>query len=205
MKKLACFLNTGKMVRMMVSAFMLCFMFVVPVQAEEKLNDFDKNVLNLANECAAKVVEQFQHAIKSGTLKPGQVFDTLHVPIQNTYPQKYETQYDKYSDKNIRPIIDGYEKKDERIAFVILVDTYGYNPTHNTKYTQPMSGDSDRDTKWNRTKRIFNDETGLAAAVNTEPYLLQKYSRDTGEEMRDLSVPIYINDKHWGAIRVGYK
>ncbi len=204
-KRRSCICHAGKMVRMMVYALVLGSVFVVPVQAEEKLNDFDKAVLNWANECAADVVKQFNLAIKSDTLKSGQIFDTLHVPIHNTSPQKYETQYDRYSDKTIRPIIDSYQKKHERISFVILVDRYGYNPTHNTKYAQPITGDSDKDTKWNRTKRIFNDETGLSAAMNTKPYLLQKYSRDTGEEMRDLSVPIIINNQHWGAIRVGYK
>ena len=47
--------------------------------------------------------------------------------------------------------------------------------------------------------------TGLAAARNTEPYLLQKYARDTGEKMADLSVPIFIRNQHWGAVRIGYK
>ena len=40
---------------------------------------------------------------------------------------------------------------------------------------------------------------------NTNPYLLQKYSRDTGEQLADLSVPIWVQGKHWGALRVGYK
>ena len=52
---------------------------------------------------------------------------------------------------------------------------------------------------------MFNDRTGLAAARNTNPYLLQKYSRDTGEQLADLSVPIKVQGKHWGALRVGYK
>ncbi len=38
-----------------------------------------------------------------------------------------------------------------------------------------------------------------------KPLLLQTYKRDTGEIMHDLSVPIYINGKHWGGFRVGYQ
>jgi methyl-accepting chemotaxis protein len=57
----------------------------------------------------------------------------------------------------------------------------------------------------NRTKRIFNDRTGLAAAQNTASFLIQKYQRDTGETMADLSVPIFIDGKHWGSIRLGYR
>ena len=47
-----------------------------------------------------------------------------------------------------------------------------------------------------KDKRLFNDRTRLAAARNTNPYLLQKYSRDTGEQLADLSVPIRIQGKH---------
>lgn len=34
--------------------------------------------------------------------------------------------------------------------------------------------------------------------------LLQTYRRDTGEIMHDLSVPVYVNGKHWGGFRIGY-
>ncbi len=101
--------------------------------------------------------------------------------------------------------MDKYYKKSERIAFVVAVDRNGYLPTHNSRYSQPLTGDRQKDLVNNRTKRIFNDKTGLAAARNTQPYLLQRYFRDTGEVMYDLSVPIFIKDRHWGAIRFGYK
>ncbi len=205
MNRLSFFFNTKTVVGKIVSVLFLWAILIVPVQAAEKFDSFDKVVVGWANECAAKVVDQFELYINSGTLTPGQIFDTFYIPIPNTSPQKYKTQYDHYSDEVMRPIIDSYVKAHKRIAFVILVDRNGYNPTHNTKYAQPITGDTDHDTKWNRTKRIFNDTTGLAAALNTNPYFLQKYSRDTGEKMKDLSVPIYINEQHWGAIRVGYK
>ncbi|MBI2864728.1 MAG: hypothetical protein HYX94_09235 [Chloroflexi bacterium] len=58
--------------------------------------------------------------------------------------------------------------------------------------------------KINRTKRLFNDVTGFRAAKNREDFLLQVYRRDTGETMKDLSVPVLIKGKHWGAFRIGY-
>jgi methyl-accepting chemotaxis protein len=67
-----------------------------------------------------------------------------------------------------------------------------------------LTNDADYNTKNNRTKRLFNDRTGLAAARNQEEYLLQRYERDTGESVYDLSLPIFIKEKHWGAIRIGF-
>jgi len=40
--------------------------------------------------------------------------------------------------------------------------------------------------------------------AHTDTYRLQVYRRDTGEIMFDLSVPVFIDDKHWGGFRVGY-
>lgn len=57
----------------------------------------------------------------------------------------------------------------------------------------------------NRTKRIFNDRTGSRCAANTQSFLLQTYLRDTGEVMNDLSTPILVGGKHWGAVRIGYR
>jgi len=184
---------------------LLNILFAATVPAEEQLDFFDQKVLDWAQNCAADVTKQIELSLVSGTLNVGQIFDTFYIPIPETNPQKYRTQYDKYFDEAMRPVIDGYQKKNKRILFAIAVDRNGYLPTHNTKYAQPITGDADYDAKWNRTKRIFNDTTGLAAASNTKPYLLQKYSRDTGEVMSDLSVPIYINGQHWGAVRFGYK
>jgi methyl-accepting chemotaxis protein len=76
---------------------------------------------------------------------------------------------------------------------------------HNKKFSQPLTGDYDVDLVNNRTKRIFSDRTGKRCGANTKPFLLQTYKRDTGEVMHDLSVPIYVNGKHWGGFRVGYR
>ena len=70
-------------------------------------------------------------------------------------------------------------------------------------YDKPLTGDYEKDLVGNRSMRIFNDSTGIAAARNTEPILIQTYMRDTGNAMYDISAPIYVEGKHWGAIRVG--
>ncbi len=94
--------------------------------------------------------------------------------------------------------------KSDKIIYVIAVDYNGYVPTHNKKYSIDKTGLDSHDVAVNRTKRIFNDRTGLSTARNTKSYLLQSYNRDTGEIIYDYSVPIYVKGTHWGALRVGY-
>lgn len=173
--------------------------------AAETLTSFDNTARQDANECAAQILDQFNLLLTSGQLSMAQLFDTFYIPIAGTDPQKFHTQYDQKVDGILRPILDDCLAREPKFIFVVAVDRNGYLPTHNSKYSQPMTGDPDVDAKGNRTKRIFSDRTGLAAARNQGPYLLQRYSRDTGEIMTDLSVPIHIKGRHWGALRIGYK
>jgi len=183
----------------------LFILLLSPCSFAQDLTKFDKQVKQWAMECRDKVAAQFNLLLTSGKLSVPQLFDTFYIPIQNTSPQKFRTQYDTLSDGIVLPIIDRYLTLDKRLVFVIAVDHNGYLPTHNSHYTKPLTGDLEKDAKGNRTKRIFNDRTGLAAARNEKPYLLQRYSRDTGEIMSDLSVPLYVQSRHWGAIRIGYR
>lgn len=173
--------------------------------AVDELVGFDLQVKTWAEECRDEVKSRFEMLIRTGKLTQAQVFDTFYVPVPNTYPQKYHTQYDKYSDQVLQDLLDNYVKKNSRIIYFVAVDKNGYVPTHNSRYSQPITGNKAEDAKGNRTKTLYNDRTGLTAAKNTEPFLLQKYNRDTGETAYDLSVPLYIKGEHWGCIRVGYK
>lgn len=152
----------------------------------------------LALSGAAAIGKMLEDAVASGQLTQAQVFDTNYVEIPNTNPKRFKTAYDSWTDNNFRQVTESY-LKDETVVFTVPVDKNGYLPTHNLKYSK---GDL-RDAA-NRTKRIFDDPVGIKAARNTDEFLMQEYRRDTGEVMWDVSAPIYVGGKHWGAFRVGY-
>ena len=152
---------------------------------------------------AKMVGKLLEEAIDNGVFTLDDAFDTDYKEIPGFEPKKYHTQYDFYLDKAILPFEDEF-LKDESVVFAVAVDRMGYLPTHNTRYQQPITGDKQRDLVGNRTKRIFNDEVGLAAAENTEPLLKQVYHRDTGVTMWDVSAPIRVKGKHWGGFRIGF-
>ncbi|MEM6492467.1 MAG: methyl-accepting chemotaxis protein, partial [Pseudomonadota bacterium] len=48
----------------------------------------------------------------------------------------------------------------------------------------------------------------LAAAQSEAPFLLQTYRRDMGGAfvvMKDVSAPIVVDGRRWGALRVSYR
>ncbi len=191
--------------RRFLLATTLLLLLAGQLQAAEKLGWFDRKVKSWATECRDKLVHRFSLLLSSGQTSLPQLFDTFYLPIPGTDPQKFHTQYDQLTDKVIQPLLDDCLERDPRLVFFVAVDRNGYLPTHNTRFSRALTGNALEDARWNRTKRIFNDRTGLAAARNLEPYLLQQYQRDTGEMMSDLSLPIFIQGRHWGAIRVGYR
>ena len=56
---------------------------------------------------------------------------------------------------------------------------------------------------------VEDDRAVQKVAANTKPFLLQTYRRDMGAGkfvlMKDLSAPIFVNGRHWGAFRVGFR
>ncbi|MDT0595247.1 methyl-accepting chemotaxis protein [Glaciecola petra] len=167
-------------------------------------NSQHQQVLALAQQAAREIGDCLQEAIESGTLSQSAVFDKNYVEINNTNPPKYHTQYDTFSDANFPTIQEPVLNQNSFIIYAGAVDTNGYFPTHNKCFSHPVTGDYDIDLAKSRTKRIFDDPTGIRCGKNTTPFLLQTYKRDTGEIMHDLSVPIYVNGAHWGGFRVGY-
>lgn len=175
---------------------------VTPVEA---LTAQEREMLALGNEFARRTTETLERWLAAKEVTPERLFSFLYYPIPNTDPPKFTTDYDKLSDRDILAIQEAILARSPAIVYTVTVDKNGYLPTHNQRYSMPLTGNLASDLVNNRTKRIFNDKTGLAAAQNTAPFLVQNYQRDTGETMADLSVPIVVQGKHWGAIRIGYR
>lgn len=159
----------------------------------------------LAGELRDRFVQVIEQGIAAGRITMNDLADRSYRPIPNTSPQKYNTAFDAFFDQFVSPVQEEILSRKGTLFFAICVDDRGYVASHNLRYSKPLTGDSEIDKVNNRTKRIFNDKTGLKAAQNTEPFLLQTYMRDTGEVMNDISTPIYLNNRHWGAVRLGYK
>jgi methyl-accepting chemotaxis protein len=138
------------------------------------------------------------------TKKKIDVFDRQYQVIPETDPVKYKTHYDDFFEQELQPLYDKMVADLKGAIYCLCVDVNGYAGTHNSRFSQPLTGDYEFDLLHSRDKRIFNDPTGKRSAENTNPFLLQTYARDTGEVLSDLSLPIYVNKRHWGAVRLGF-
>ena len=158
-----------------------------------------------AQDAARAVGALFSAAIRDGRITREALFDRRYHPLPDTDPQKHSTSFDGFTDRELPAIQEALLASMPQLAYAGAVDNNGYFPTHNKKFSQPLTGDYATDIVNNRTKRIFNDRTGARCGSNTRPFLLQTYKRDTGEVMHDLSAPIIVDGRHWGGFRIGYK
>ena len=160
-------------------------------------------------ETAATIGDLFEAALARGEVTLADLFDDAYRPIPGSDPQQHMTRFVSLTDRLLPPLQEKLLTSNGRIVFCAAVDRNGFLPTHNRKYSQPQG----RDPLWNnancRNRRIFDDRTGLAAARNRKPFLLQSYRRDMGGGqflvMEDLSAPILVKGRHWGGFRFGLK
>ncbi|WP_407659649.1 methyl-accepting chemotaxis protein [Massilia endophytica] len=173
--------------------------------AESGVETAHDEIREAAQRAAQEVGRIFESAIASGKITRDALFDRRYREIPNTNPPKFNTMFDAFTDKVLPELQEGLLAALPQLAYAGAVDNNGYFPTHNKKFSQPLTGNYDVDIVNNRTKRIFSDRTGKRCGSNTRPFLLQTYKRDTGEVMHDLSAPIYVDGKHWGGFRIGYR
>lgn len=173
--------------------------------AEVGLDDYHQRIYDLAREGASQIAERFESDIDAGRISLDDLFDRHYQAIPNTSPAKYQTRFDRYTDQVLPAIQEPMLPRHEGLVFAIACTQQGYVPTHNTVFSQPLTGDVQVDTLQNRTKRKFADRTGIRCGSHQQAVLLQTYTRDTGELMHDLSVPIMLKGRHWGGLRLGYK
>ncbi|XAZ52537.1 methyl-accepting chemotaxis protein [Pseudomonas simiae] len=173
--------------------------------AEVGLDDYHQRIYDLAREGASQIAAQFEADVQQNRISLDDLFDRSYTLIANTSPSKYHTRFDGYTDQVLPAIQEALLPRHEGLVFAIACTPQGYVPTHNKAFSHTLTGDVQVDAVQNRTKRKFEDRTGIRCGSHQQAVLLQTYTRDTGELMHDLSVPIMVKGRHWGGLRLGYK
>ncbi len=169
----------------------------------------DSPFIRLIVQTAGETSALFERAVGAGEVSLEDMFDDTYRTIPGSNPEQYLT---RFTDFVRRVLPYGFEQLlsvDPHITFSTPVDRNGYAPTHNKTFSQPQGDDPAWNAAHCRDRRIFNDRSGLAAARSTQPFLLQTHRRDMGDGnfilMKDISAPITLSGRHWGAVRMGYR
>jgi methyl-accepting chemotaxis protein len=177
--------------------------------AESGVSTDDTPIIELGIQTANRISAEFEAAVGRGDLTEYQLFDERYREIPGTNPKQYMTEYVRFTDRVLPPIQDPLQSADPRIVFCVAWAKGGYLPTHNPNYSQPQSNDPVWNAAHCRNRRVYNDRAVKKAAHNTKRFLLQTYRRNMGGGnfmlIKDLSAPIFVRGRHWGAFRIGFR
>ncbi|WP_315775407.1 MULTISPECIES: methyl-accepting chemotaxis protein [unclassified Bradyrhizobium] len=178
--------------------------------AESGVQTTDAPLIKSVVDTARQISATFEAAIDRGEITLADLMDESYREIPGTNPKQYMTRYVEFTDRVLPAIQDPIQGSDPRIVFCVAWARGGYLPTHNPNYRKPQGPDP----VWNnancRNRRLFEDRAvKKVAAASNKPFLLQTYRRDMGGGqfvlMKDLSAPIVIKGRHWGAFRMGFR
>jgi len=182
---------------------------LVQLSARTGVATNDSPYAEIAVALAKEVSRRFETAVDNGAIALEELFCEEYAPIPGTNPPQYLTPWTELSDQLCRDLVEDCLDALPGIAFACIVDRNSYLSTHNLRYSAPQGDDPVWNTAHSRNRRFFDDPTGLAAARNRRPYLLQTYRRDMGGGhfalMKDMASPVYVRGLHFGAVRVGYE
>jgi len=182
---------------------------LIALIADSGVETSDAPLIRVVIDTAKQISAAFESAVARGEITIDALMDEKYREITGTDPKQYLTDYVAFTDRILPAIQDPVQKYDSRIVFSVAWAKGGYLPTHNPNYRLPQGPDP----VWNnancRNRRLFNDRAVKKVAANTKPFLLQTYRRDMGGGnfvlMKDLSSPIYVRGRHWGAFRMGFR
>ncbi len=182
---------------------------MVVMTALDGVETADTPFLRAAMNCAAQLGDLLNEAVVKREITMEDLFDEHYQLIPGVEPPQYLARFNKLTDRLFPLVQEPALALDPRVIFCAAVDRNGYLPTHNAQFSKPPSSDP----VWNaancRNRRIFRDRSGLIAAKNIKPILLQTYRRDMGAGqfilLKDATSPIFVQGRHWGAVRLAYR
>ena len=182
---------------------------LIAYTAESGAETADTPLIRAVMATAKRIGAEFEAAIARGEITETQLFDARFREIPGTDPKQFLTDYTHFTDRLLPPIQDPLQKSDPRIVFCVAWAKNGYLPTHNPNYSRPQGPDPVWNAAHCRNRRIFEDRAVQKVSLNTKVFLLQTYRRDMGGGvfalLKDLSAPIYVRGRHWGAFRMGFR
>lgn len=167
-------------------------------------------LIERAQAIGMQVMGAMNDLLNAGALTDAQLFDGTYHPVIDSNPPQFEATYLAALRPALTAICDTPLKEDSQLIYCVVADRNGY-----VGYNHPDSSKPQRrgDVAWNqanaRDRRFYNDNAGMTAARSVRPFVIQTYRRDLGgnrfQIIREISVPLFVADRHWGGLKMGYR
>ena len=182
---------------------------LIELASESGCETDDTLCIEAVVEAAGQVSAIFSDAVRNGTITSSDLFDENYQPLPGTNPPKHSTRFLHFTDRVLPGIQERMLELSPKVVFCAAVDRNGFVPIHSPAAPgRPGSDPVFRDAS-GASRRVFDDRTTLAAARSRRRFLLQAWRCEIGGGqfalMRDLSAPIFVDGRHWGALRLALR
>ncbi len=177
-----------------------------------KVHNFLSEVRLYLQRSKQQIEDLLSKYLESGRLTEEKLFTPTYTPIPHTNPEKHSSSYDGVFEESLQQLLEDLKEQLTRLSkpyekiFLAcsVTDVNGFAPTHLRSIARPPSGDYETDLRFSKHKRFYTDQVSSKAAHNTNGVLTQAYLRDDSTQNIDISVPLYVRNRHWGCVRMGY-
>ena len=132
------------------------------------------------------------------------LWDERYAQVPGSNPAQFDVAYQPLFAAEMTALYDQWAAALPGTAYAITARADGYAPAHHSKVSRPRTGQYDVDLLFSRDRRKFTDLGNQRATQSTAPFLFQTYVRDTGEVLSDLSMPVLLEGRRWGTLRIGF-
>jgi methyl-accepting chemotaxis protein len=132
------------------------------------------------------------------------MWDTDYHLVPGSNPPKYDLSFTKSFAQEMTSLYDQWAASIPDTAYALCTNMDGYMPAHLSKASQPATGNYEVDLVYSRDRRKMTDAGAIRAGQSTADFLFQTYVRDTGQVLSDLGMPIMLQGRRWGTLRVGF-
>lgn len=147
--------------------------------------------------------DRLERVLESIAARGVDIFDRNYVPMPGNGIERYDVAYAKYTDHEAQPLFDE-ARREMGAIYAVALDVNGYLATHHSEMSRPLNGDPEHDKLYCRQRRLYNTtDIERKRARNEEPFLLQTYTRDTGQVLDDITMPIHVRGRRWGSFCFG--
>lgn len=160
-------------------------------------------ITRLGMEWAGKIMQVMEEQAAKGVDLFAKDYRALNP--EDRYVQ-YMTSYVSSLEPVLQPVLDGFLQEKPDFAYAVAANTDGYVPVHHANVSRPRTGNPDEDNTYSRNMRkYFDTHAEQRRCTHESPFLLQTFIRDTGQILNDLSIPLYVGGRHWGALIMGFE
>ncbi|MCH4892602.1 MULTISPECIES: methyl-accepting chemotaxis protein [unclassified Sphingomonas] len=168
----------------------------------------DTPSIERAKEVAREIERLVEAGIARGEVSEDAVFDCNYRLIPGSNPPRYDTGFNDFADRHIRPILDRESTWSPGMIGSVISDVNGYLPTHLTLRSQRQGKDIAWNMKWCRDRRIMMDDATRRAIESSAPAMLNCYRMALGEEdflpLKTVFVPLWFRGRRWGNFEFAY-